>query len=1335
MACPQGNYRRHWSGEYPCLPCYPGTFVPPSAWNPTSCTRCPIGTDSGTNATECLTIVGKPFNVTFSGETEYYTVPSGVDLLFVRVWGAGGGGGTKLKSATHGKGNRAPEVPLTGFAGGSGGYSEAYVAVTGNETLSVIVGGGGKCGAVGQIKTAGGFGGGGGGVVWYGDGNGYGNYVGSAGGGGGRSALQQQLGSGKDSFVADIVTAGGGGGGGGGFVNFYSNPGGGSSVIVGSGERNCSHEVGRVMVCNPPGESCIALSPCAGGGGGLYGLPMVVVPAAYSGAGPRGPGGSQDKPFHPTYFSPWTQTCINSNVGTQYQGGTGTSTEQCSKGSFGGGGGGGGYWGGANGGGSPDQLDQNTNTPAPGLIGGGAGGSGYLNYSRLVAGEKNFILTGHASGFDGVGLGPPRWHDSISLAPDMTFYRDGSHIVFANIGTGGRGNTSFAGGCSAEGNGGNGLVIITALDTAKKPTMAPTGRPSGQPSRQPSRQPSVQPSSHPSPKPSPQPTPAPSPRPTIRPTPAPSPLPSKAPTGQPSSSPTGHPSAQPFSTPSSRPSKRPTPQPTPAPSPVPTAAPSPFPTPVPTPIPSPHPTFVPTVLTGAAGMSVSMVLMANSMLFSTSPGGYDYENVTFYRTAIVEALQSTLAHSSQNFYLSPSDFQGVKLGPALGQGAPGNVIQFCAKGTFKQSDGRLCGSKPCDALAVSFYLDIKSAGLTYTVLETDMRQAVNGGTLVNELHDKGCNPHTVGLSQISAIQSLVISDLHPATVEQSTLLQLFIQTSTAYLYMGSGVFAVTLGSVIYKTRSDLEKKIPMLGPTALSDCLFNIVVAVMLFSSNVLQVMANNQSHHPEIWCTIVTIRGVVFVVAFYVIASLICRDFLNKMLIPEALHQSALWSACCVVLLLDPTLVRILPWQRSEFTTRSGGYPNYFIFRVTLMASIFQSTGMTIISTILCDFKNLRQIGNSAPFFLSLISLVFSSLTFSLKMLAERLFELSPDTTEDLEFKAEELKRQEALLQEVVDAIASQKRLLEAKRFEVQTQDREWLLKEQERIRAALEIQSGLVQPGLVSSSSSEGGGAGSMGSRPVSASRKLMAAAAAAGAGAGPGIELATIPSSSSTFPSTALPPTKEENEDEDEDDEEMRAARATFAQLQQEFRQVLLHEERDTIDIARATNVLDLMEDNAVFRKNRERERQSELFRKSTMRQSDLSGFRSSAAAAAAAGGGGQRAAGGGWGWGFGHLFRGWTAAAAKPSAASSSASVDTAQYNADDTVAVTVSPLAQGSNVVEDRDDGTDPSQPAIFGGATSTNTSIRGGKRVSQRLSAIVDFIPEEVEGNRGSRRL
>lgn len=68
-----------------------------------------------------------------SAGTYNWTVPTGVNYVFVRLVGAGGG-------SPGGNGN----VTYSGGGGGSGGYSEGWVAVTPGQNITIVVGAGGS---------------------------------------------------------------------------------------------------------------------------------------------------------------------------------------------------------------------------------------------------------------------------------------------------------------------------------------------------------------------------------------------------------------------------------------------------------------------------------------------------------------------------------------------------------------------------------------------------------------------------------------------------------------------------------------------------------------------------------------------------------------------------------------------------------------------------------------------------------------------------------------------------------------------------------------------------------------------------------------------------------------------------------------------------------------------------------------------------------------------------------------------------------------------------------------------------------------------------------------
>ena len=126
-------------------------------------------------------------NFSYTGSSQYWVVPAGVNSIFITLTGAGGGGGY-------------------GSSGGSGGLVSGTLAVSPGTTYVIIVGGAGTSGRTNA------YGGGG-----------QGGYYGYGGAGGGRTALADNVGN-------DIVTAGAGGGG-----AYYTNGGVGGGNDGGNG--------------------------------------------------------------------------------------------------------------------------------------------------------------------------------------------------------------------------------------------------------------------------------------------------------------------------------------------------------------------------------------------------------------------------------------------------------------------------------------------------------------------------------------------------------------------------------------------------------------------------------------------------------------------------------------------------------------------------------------------------------------------------------------------------------------------------------------------------------------------------------------------------------------------------------------------------------------------------------------------------------------------------------------------------------------------------------------------------------------------------------------------
>lgn len=263
----------------------------------------------------------------FTGGIQTFTVPCGVDTLFVQTWGAQGGAGA------NGNSNAGPTL---GGAGGLGGYAEGWLVVSPGDILNVFVGGQGA-------TPTGGFNGGANGGSQ------------NAGGGGGATDIRV----GGTAEANRVLTAGGGGGGGRGGCESQV------AIVGGAGSGGGSGLAGA------NGQDAPTSGGAAGGGrGGNFGNVQGASGAAGIGCGGflGSPGGT-------------------ATTGTGASGGAGQSCCCFSFGSIpaGGGGGGGQLGGGGGGGGSAGTSGCSGNDKGAG--GGGGGGSSYIG--GVLSGATN----------------------------------------------------------------------------------------------------------------------------------------------------------------------------------------------------------------------------------------------------------------------------------------------------------------------------------------------------------------------------------------------------------------------------------------------------------------------------------------------------------------------------------------------------------------------------------------------------------------------------------------------------------------------------------------------------------------------------------------------------------------------------------------------------------------------------------------------------------------------------------------------------------------------------------------------------------------------------------
>ncbi len=268
-----------------------------------------------------LSMAGTSFAQTqtfnFTGGVQSFTVPCGVDSVFLQAWGAQGGSG-----ATGGAG-------VSGGVGGLGGYAEGWLPVVPGDILNVMVGGQGA-------TPTGGFNGGGNGGSQ------------NAGGGGGASDVRV----GGTTEADRVITAGAGAGGGRAGCDEGSALTGGIGGTGGAGGGG----VGVDGVDSPTSGGV-----AGGGKGGNFG-------SVQGALGAKGLG-------CPSFSGTDGGTAT---TGTGATGGNGQTCCCSSSNSIPGGGGGGGgqIGGGGGGGGSAGTSGCSGNSKGAG--GGGGGGSSYV---------------------------------------------------------------------------------------------------------------------------------------------------------------------------------------------------------------------------------------------------------------------------------------------------------------------------------------------------------------------------------------------------------------------------------------------------------------------------------------------------------------------------------------------------------------------------------------------------------------------------------------------------------------------------------------------------------------------------------------------------------------------------------------------------------------------------------------------------------------------------------------------------------------------------------------------------------------------------------------------
>ena len=233
------------------------------------------------------------------------------------------------------------------------------------------------------------------------------------------------------------------------------------------------------------------------------------------------------------------------------------------------------------------------------------------------------------------------------------------------------------------------------------------------------------------------------------------------------------------------------------------------------------------------------------------------------------------------------------------------------------------------------------------------------------------NPHNVLLVIMTFISVLVGIGL---CVVRSRL-RLFVRKTTQ-----TKTYSIVDFSLI-----DMCLTIPLSVLTAFSN--FTLISA-LLFDSN--KAGSATQDLDRLVAGAMITVRILVACVGLYLVDSSLRRSVWKQFVLEDYLDGSfsVIWAIFIVIIMLDPSQARFLPFMKSPFSEHSGGYPNLNVFLICMTSTIVSSLGIFILSAASSVFIPLSEV---------LTSTVLSGIWFGL-LTGLTMFRLSrPVDVDDL--------------------------------------------------------------------------------------------------------------------------------------------------------------------------------------------------------------------------------------------------------------------------------------------------------------------------------------------------
>lgn len=465
---------------------------------------------------------------------------------------------------------------------------------------------------------------------------------------------------------------------------------------------------------------------------------------------------------------------------------------------------------------------------------------------------------------------------------------------------------------------------------------SPTGQPSSQPSSQPT-QPTSQPTRQPSKQPNNRPTSQPSCRPTVQPSSRPSMQPNSHPTCQPSRQPTTQPSAQPTLQPSDKPSAQPTSQPTMQPSRAPSNQPSTKPSLQPSAKPSTKPTSNPTLkshsvihATGISSAVTGGYLSSTTVIDNIGDGESLFLVVKFLQTGFGTSSFTVSVTINDDYKVcsdcSVHDICGEEyviccynqdITSTLSN-AVGGQLSIVAKSNIP-FESQLCGVKPYFKVD---YAIAKGAALptfkpTFKPTETSenfIPQSSSGNPLV------------------ALIESI------------------FIPLATVLFLSAMVVF----GTAIHYGR----KQAPEVEPLSLTKCVSTFVMFGGGFLSQIFSLLVFfNGQYDPSFGSAWLSFRMVFVIVGALSGLWLFSKHsgYKEKLDWVFLAKNKKLYGFVVVFMAFNPNFMSVLPWQKTDMTAVTLGFPSANLCYFTLLLSVIESLILTSINTAFAiDQKHL---------------------------------------------------------------------------------------------------------------------------------------------------------------------------------------------------------------------------------------------------------------------------------------------------------------------------------------------------------------------------------------------